>query len=130
MTPKYQTEGRPTAWEHGDQALDLKEKGETRVIILERTDQRADEYILYEDGDGTGETIFSHYSGRYPEDDVVYRVVYQNAIDAFLARIDADVDASRLLAILTELEIAELENTDGWGLDTFGFPESRFGRVA
>lgn len=130
MSPKYQTEGRPTVWEQGDQALDLKQDGNPRVIVLEETGQRADEYILYQDQDGTGATIFSHYSGAYPEDDDVYRVVYQNAVDAFLARIDADVEVDRLLEVLTVLEISELENTDGWGLDTFGFPESRLGRVA
>lgn len=92
------------------------------VIVLEVTDQSIDESVIYEEPDGTEQTVYDWNDGNYDAKENAVIVVYQETIaDRFASGwINRDV-----LEAYESGELSADRGTGGYGIKTYTMPESR-----
>jgi len=127
-TPKYKTEGPSTGWSPGDRAADVDQDDRPGLLVVESTNIRADEYVVYESANGSQETVHGYHRGQYPADDDVVRVVFEESLDKYLQAVDRDLRVTKVLDVLRALQTDQIEHENGARLAVYAYPESRLGR--
>lgn len=93
-------------FEQGDVATDLEK--DKRVVVVNRTEERADEYVVWETPGDDDPVCVNYFNEDYPRDDLVVEAVY---VEATISDEDE---------VVREFEAGEIDE----GL-IYGFPASR-----
>jgi hypothetical protein len=66
----------------GDRVRDVEgDEGDDHLTVVRIHEERADEYVLFEEPGGHETTVATFHLGKYPSDDSVIEVVYGDGIE-------------------------------------------------
>lgn len=117
MSVDAATDGTNDAPDSGAWAVDEDADDDDLLLVLEQTETRADEYVIYEMPEGDDDITVAKYNeeeGYDPDEHVVF-AVYQSSLNECL-------DDWSVEEVLQMYEEEQLEET---GVKRYSFPETR-----